>query len=41
MDTMTSEEYSFYLAYGVTDDQQLADLEFIDNVMEFLFVISP
>ena len=34
---MTSEEYSFYLAYGVTDDQQLADLEFIDNLMETLF----
>ena len=37
IEQMTEEEYSFFLGHGVMNDQQLADLEFIDNVMEFLF----
>ena len=31
METMTEEEYSFYLAYGVKDDEELSLIEFIDS----------
>ena len=37
IETLNEEEYSFFLAHGVKNDRQLADLDFIDNVMEYLF----